>query len=110
MPISLINVDAKIISKVLVLRIKHIMHTLIHHDQTAYVKTALLENPFVSLTTFLNMQMIVTYPVYYFQLILKKLSILLITLSCLQYLRNLALVLILFIGLGLYTMVQKTMS
>ena len=37
-PISLINVDAKIISKVLALRIKHIMHTLIHHDQTAYVK------------------------------------------------------------------------
>ena len=37
-PISLINVDAKIISKVLALRIKHIMHTLIHYDQTAYVK------------------------------------------------------------------------
>ena len=37
-PISLINVDAKIISKVLALRIKHIMYTLIHHDQTACVK------------------------------------------------------------------------
>ena len=34
----MINVDAKIISKVSALRIKHIMHTLIHHDQTAYVK------------------------------------------------------------------------
>ena len=34
----MINVNAKIISKVLALRIKHIMHTLIHHDQTAYVK------------------------------------------------------------------------
>ena len=30
----MINVDAKIIPKVLALRIKHIMHTLIHHDQT----------------------------------------------------------------------------
>ena len=37
-PISLINVDAEIISKVLALRIKHIMHTLIHHDQTACVR------------------------------------------------------------------------
>ena len=34
-PISLINVDAKIISKVSALRIKHVMHALIHHDQTA---------------------------------------------------------------------------
>ena len=41
-PISLINVDAKIVSKVLPLRIKHIMHTLIHHDQAVYVT-----NPFI---------------------------------------------------------------
>ena len=34
----MINVDAKIMSKVLALRIKHIIHTLIHHDQIAYVK------------------------------------------------------------------------
>ena len=34
----MINVDAKIISKVLALGIKHIIHTLIPHDQTAYVK------------------------------------------------------------------------
>ena len=38
----MINVDAKIISKVLALRIKHIMHTLIHHDQTAYVKNCFI--------------------------------------------------------------------
>ena len=34
----MINVEANIISKVLVISIKHIMHTSIHHDQTAYVK------------------------------------------------------------------------
>ena len=34
----MINVEAKIISKVLALRIEHIIHTLIHQDRTAYVK------------------------------------------------------------------------
>ena len=38
----MINVDAKIISKVLAPGIKHIMHTLIHHDQTAYVKNCFI--------------------------------------------------------------------
>ena len=38
----MINVDAKIILKVLALRIKHTMQTLIHHDQTAYVKNCFI--------------------------------------------------------------------
>ena len=37
-PISLINVDAKILSKSLALRIKNVLSSLIHSDQTAYVK------------------------------------------------------------------------
>ena len=37
-PISLINVDTKILSKSLALRIKKILSSLIHSDQTAYVR------------------------------------------------------------------------
>ena len=37
-PISLINVDTKILAKSLALRIKKVLSSLIHSDQTAYVK------------------------------------------------------------------------
>ena len=37
-PISLINVDAKIISKVIVVRVKNVLPSIIHHNQTGYVK------------------------------------------------------------------------
>ena len=37
-PISLINVDAKIASKCLAFRIRNVLSSLIHSDQTAYVK------------------------------------------------------------------------
>ena len=37
-PISLINVDAKIISKVIALRIKEVLPYIIHHNQTGYIK------------------------------------------------------------------------
>ena len=37
-PISLINVDVKIASKALALRVRNVMHELVHSDQTAYVK------------------------------------------------------------------------
>ena len=37
-PISLINVDTKILSKSLALRIKKVLSSLIHSDQTAYIK------------------------------------------------------------------------
>ena len=37
-PISLINVDAKIISKVIAARIKKVLPSIIHHNQTGYVK------------------------------------------------------------------------
>ena len=37
-PISLINVDAKIISKVIALRLKKVLPNIIHHNQTGYVE------------------------------------------------------------------------
>ena len=37
-PISLINVDAKIISKVIAVRVKNVLPSIIHHNQTGYVK------------------------------------------------------------------------
>ena len=37
-PISLVNVDAKIMSKVLAVRIKNILPNIIHHNQSGYVK------------------------------------------------------------------------
>ena len=37
-PVSLINVDAKMVSECLALRIRNILSSLIHSDQTAYVK------------------------------------------------------------------------
>ena len=37
-PISLVNVDAKIMSKVIASRIKNVLPYIIHHNQTGYVK------------------------------------------------------------------------
>ena len=37
-PISLINVDTKIVSKTLAKRLEHILPDLIHYNQNAYVK------------------------------------------------------------------------
>ena len=37
-PISLINVDAKVASKSLALRVRKVLNSLIHSDQTAYLK------------------------------------------------------------------------
>ena len=37
-PISLVNVDAKIMSKVLAVRIKNVLLNIIHHNQSGYVK------------------------------------------------------------------------
>ena len=37
-PISLINVDSKIISKVIAVRVKNVLPNIIHHNQTGYVK------------------------------------------------------------------------
>ena len=37
-PISLVNVDAKIMSKVIASRIKNVLPSIIHHNQTGYVK------------------------------------------------------------------------
>ena len=37
-PISLVNVDAKIMSKVLATRIKNVLLDIIHHNQSGFVK------------------------------------------------------------------------
>ena len=37
-PISLINIDVKIASKALALRVRNVMHEHVYSDQTAYVK------------------------------------------------------------------------
>ena len=37
-PISLINVDAKVASKSLALRVRKVLNSLIHSDQAAYLK------------------------------------------------------------------------
>ena len=37
-PISLVNVDAKIMSKILAVRIKNVLLNIIHHNQSGYVK------------------------------------------------------------------------
>ena len=38
-PISLINIDAKIASKVLALRMRKVLTSIINYDQTAYVRS-----------------------------------------------------------------------
>ncbi|MCV6606788.1 MAG: reverse transcriptase domain-containing protein, partial [Campylobacterales bacterium] len=37
-PISLLNVDTKIMTKVLATRIKEVLPSIIHHNQTGYIK------------------------------------------------------------------------
>ena len=37
-PISLINMDAKIMSKVIATRLKNVLQQIIHHNQTGFVK------------------------------------------------------------------------
>ena len=37
-PISLLNVDTKIMTKVLAARIKEVLPSIIHHNQTGYIK------------------------------------------------------------------------
>ena len=44
-PISLLNVDAKIAFKAMALRIKWVIHKLIHCDQTAYVHGRNISEP-----------------------------------------------------------------
>ena len=38
LPISLINVDAKIMSKVIAIRLQNVVPQIIHHNQTGFVK------------------------------------------------------------------------
>ena len=44
-PISLLNVDTKIMTKVLAPRIKEVLPSTIHHNQTGYIKIVSLGKP-----------------------------------------------------------------
>ena len=48
-PISLANVDAKIISKVLTTRIKNVLPSIIHHNQCGFVKDRIRWNSLIDL-------------------------------------------------------------
>ena len=48
-PISLVNVDAKIISKVLATRIKNVLPSIIHHNQSGFVKDRFIGETFRSI-------------------------------------------------------------
>ena len=48
-PISLVNVDAKIISKVLATRIKNVLPSIIHHNQCGFVKDRIRWNSLIDL-------------------------------------------------------------
>ena len=41
-PISLVNVDAKIMFKVIATRTKNVLPSIIHHNQTGFIKAPLL--------------------------------------------------------------------
>ena len=50
-PISLLNVDAKIMSKVIAARIKEVLANVIHSNQTGYVKHNLVTTGYYILYT-----------------------------------------------------------
>ena len=61
-PISLINVDTKILSKILVLRIKPVLSKIIHTDQSAFIPGRYIGEPIrlisdiISYTTYNNIR------------------------------------------------------
>ena len=72
-PISLINIDAKIASEVLALRMKKFLANIINYDQTAYVRGRLLVNRFDLLVIHLTLLRKNPLMESYSQLILRKL-------------------------------------
>ena len=83
------------------------MHILIHHNQTAYVKSRFIGESICLIDDILEYADDNDIPGILFSADFEKLSTLLITLFCLQYLRTLALALILFTGLGLYNVAES---
>ena len=65
-PISFVNVDAKIMSKVIASRIKNVLPYIIHHNQTGYVKDRFIGE---------TIRLAKTSLVYYYSSIFKKHSI-----------------------------------
>ena len=53
-PISLVNVDAKIISKVLAIRIKNVLPSIIHHNQSGFVKDRFIGETVPGLMIFID--------------------------------------------------------
>ena len=69
-PISLINVGAKIISKVVAVRVKNVLPNIIHHNRTGCVKDRYLGETVRSILTSWNLQTLKTFTVFSFLLIL----------------------------------------
>ena len=73
--ISLINVDVKIISKVIALRLKRVVPNIIHHNQTGYVEDRYIgETPINFRYNAWNLQTLRIFQVSLFSLTLKRLS------------------------------------
>lgn len=48
-PVSLVNVDAKILSKVIASRLKNVLPHIIHHNQTGYIKDRFIGETILSI-------------------------------------------------------------
>ena len=68
-PISLINVDAKIASKIIAARIVKVLPEIIHANQLGYVKGRFIGESILDVMDYTKRE---TYLAYYFLLILKK--------------------------------------
>ena len=50
-PISLLNVDAKIMSKAIATRIKNVLPNIIHHNQTGFIEDRYIGETVLSILT-----------------------------------------------------------
>ena len=106
-PISLINLDAKIASKVLALRMQKVLASIINYDQTVTYEADILVNRFDLLVIYLTLLRKTPLVESYSQLILRKLSTPLNIHFYLLYLNHLGSVPNLFIGSEQYSKMQK---
>ena len=107
----MLNVDTKIISKALALRLKNVLHEIICHDQTAYVK-----GRFIGESTRLISDILEITDIYmilkgiFSPQILKRRSTPWITLFCWHLLKSLVSVSTLLIGSKFYLMTMRAVS
>ena len=98
MPISLINVAAKVASKSLALRVRKVLNSLIHSDQTAYLKDRYIGDSVTLISDILEYTDDNDIEAILFSADLKRPSIQLIIVFCSQSSSHLASVQILFNG------------